>query len=82
MIIFDATYPPSKEAFFGEGFLGLKAKDLGYVSGRKSKRPTTISAVHHQFFRYKSKNSQVSQLNKNILLLLFGLESQSSKVEI
>ena len=32
--IFDGTDPPSKKAFFGGGSGGLKAKDLGYVSGR------------------------------------------------
>ena len=33
--IFDVTDPPAKKAFFGGGSVGLKAKDLGYVSGRK-----------------------------------------------
>eukprot|EP00493_Phyllostaurus_siculus_P025446 UN25790 len=31
---FDATDPPQKRPFWGGGSGGLKAKDLGYVSGR------------------------------------------------
>ena len=32
--ISDGTAPPPKKVFFGEGSGALKAKDLGYVSGR------------------------------------------------